>query len=126
MGDRNNTFTIRPFGGGSGRKLPVPDERVLRDMSLTDLEDLVHKIHTVIVRKRKMDTWGYHRKSVYEKLTKLLEGKTTTSGLLLTTEVIEKLEPKDLQFIELGDHDLEIKVYAALKPFRDKDGKLKV
>lgn len=119
-------FHPRPFGGGHKRKLPIPDERTLTDMSLMDLEDLTSKIKTVINRKRKMDNWGYHRKVVYTELVALLEGKTTTSGLLLTPDAINALEPKELQFIEVGDHELEMKVFAALKPFRDKEGRLKV
>lgn len=124
--NRAGTYRPRPFGGGHKRKLPAPDERTLRDMSLLDLEDLAAKIQTVINRKRKLDTLGYNKTKVYSELVVLLEGKTTAGGLLLTTEIINSLEPKDLQFLQLSDHELEMKVFAALKPFRNKEGKLKV
>lgn len=120
-------FHPRPFGGGHKRKLPIPDERTLMDMSIKDMEDLSSKIQSIIARKRKMDTWGYHRGKVYAELVKLLEGKLyPLTNELLTVEAINALTPQQLQLINLGDHELEMKVYAALKPFRDTDGKLKV
>lgn len=117
----------RPFGGGSKRKLPIPDERTLRDMSLTNLEDLIAKIQTIVKQKRKQDTWSYHRLRVYTELVNLLEGKYAPSlGLVLNSVIINSMTPQELQLIDLGDHDLEMKVHAALKPFRDEQGKLKV
>lgn len=135
-------FSPRPFGGGSKRKLPIPDERTLMDMSLSNLEDLTSKIQSIINRKRKMDTLGYHRGGVYINLIKLLEGRVLTrsiegktpegqttmlsEGTTLTIDAIKSIEFKDIQFIEIGDYEIELEVHKALNPFRDKEGKLKV
>lgn len=128
MDEQSNKPTDKPK-----KAFKTPTEAMLRTLTITALENLLYITQRVITRKRKHALLGFRGPEVYEKLVALLLDKTLRKnlgalppGTVLTSDIINNLDAKDLQFIDIDNHEVEMKVYAALKPFRGPDGKLRV